>query len=179
MGSDVFCLSNLIYTLYATRDVTTAKWKVKSMYITWRHASFPLWSCIKVCSLLNNVSLPLEYCSTLYQRVQFARVLLSLLSDLIAFNMATLVLLTHSSFSPSSRCLAPVCPPVLWYSCLRWRWVFHGNGTPHEDRSRLAPPPKHQGTKYLVGSPSPEKRYSWTGTGHWGGEWVDFTFLVE
>lgn len=111
--------------------------------------------------------------------MKFARILLSLLRNLQQiFHMVTLISVTRSSFSPSSRCLAPVCPPALWCSCLRWMWVFHGNGTPHEDRSKLVLSPQHQGTKYLIWSQSPGKSYCWTGTGHWGGGRVEKHFLM-
>lgn len=142
---------------------------------------FPFWPCIKWSFMsLNNLPLPLKYCSTLQrERVKFACILLSLLSNLQpVFNMVALTSFTLPSFSPSSRCLAPVCPPALWCSCLRWTWAFHGNGTPHEDRSKLVLSLQHQGTKYLIWSRSPGKSYCWTGTGHWGGGRVEKHFFT-
>lgn len=75
---------------------------------------------------------------------------------------------THSSVLPSSWLLGPVFPPVLWYSCWRWRWLFHGNRTPLEEGIEMVLPAGRQQTKYLFWSPSLGKGYSWTGTEHWG-----------
>lgn len=73
-------------------------------------------------------------------------------------------------FSPSSRCPAPVSPPVLWHSCLRWRWASRGTDMAHEDKRWMVSLLHQQVTEYLHGSPSPRKQCSWTGTGCWGAE---------
>lgn len=51
------------------------------------------------------------------------------------------------SFSPWSRCLGQVCPPVSWHSCLRWRrvsWYWRGS------RISIKPPAdKTSGWKFI------------------------------